>query len=75
MYIVLCNSTHTVEGSYVHCNVQQYTDSGGFVCILYVNLYTTYASAQVRYLNVRSTNAPDGVCCSDLNAQYTHVEA
>jgi hypothetical protein len=32
VYIVMYNSTQTVEGSYVHCNVQQYTDS--FVCLL-----------------------------------------
>jgi hypothetical protein len=34
MYIVMCNSTQRVEGSYVHCYVQQYTDSGGFLCTL-----------------------------------------
>jgi hypothetical protein len=34
MYIVMCNSTQTVEGSYVHCNVQQYTECGGFLCTL-----------------------------------------
>jgi hypothetical protein len=27
MYIVMCNSTQTLEGSDVHCNVQQCTDS------------------------------------------------
>jgi hypothetical protein len=27
MYILTYNSTQRVDGSYVHCNVQQYTDS------------------------------------------------
>jgi hypothetical protein len=35
MYIVMCNSTQRVEGSYVHCSVQQYTESGRFLCTLY----------------------------------------
>jgi hypothetical protein len=34
MYIVMFNSTQKVGGSYVHCNVQQYTKSGGFLCTL-----------------------------------------
>jgi hypothetical protein len=34
MYIVMYNITQTVEVSYVHCNVQQYTEFGGFFCAL-----------------------------------------
>jgi hypothetical protein len=40
MYIVMCNSTQRVEGSYVHCIVQQYTDRRGFLCTVYVKQYT-----------------------------------
>jgi hypothetical protein len=35
MCIVMYNSTQALEGSYIHCNVQQYTGSGGFLCALY----------------------------------------
>jgi hypothetical protein len=34
MYIVMYRSTQRVEVSYVHCNVQQYTESGGFLFAL-----------------------------------------
>jgi hypothetical protein len=34
MCILMCNSTQTVEGSYVHCKVQHYIDSGRFLCAL-----------------------------------------
>jgi hypothetical protein len=34
MYIVMYNNTQIVECSYVHCNVQQYTHSGGFLFTL-----------------------------------------
>jgi hypothetical protein len=34
MYIVMYNIKQRVEGSYVYFNVQQYTDSGGFLCSL-----------------------------------------
>jgi hypothetical protein len=34
MFIVISNSTQTVEGSYVHSNMQHYTESGGFLCEL-----------------------------------------
>jgi hypothetical protein len=34
MYIVMCNSTQRVEGFYVHCDVQYYIDSEGFLCTL-----------------------------------------
>ena len=32
-------------------------------------------SAGCGYLNAHGTKAPAPVCCSHLNAQYTHVEA
>jgi hypothetical protein len=34
MYSVMRNVSQRVEGSYVHCNMQQYWDSGEFLCTL-----------------------------------------
>jgi hypothetical protein len=34
MYIVMYKSTQTVERLYVHYDVQQYTESGAFLCTL-----------------------------------------
>jgi hypothetical protein len=34
MYIVTCNNKQTVEGSYIDCNIQHYTDSGAFLYTL-----------------------------------------
>jgi hypothetical protein len=31
MFIEIRNNTHRVEGSYIHSNLQQYTNSGVFV--------------------------------------------
>jgi hypothetical protein len=34
VYIVMCNSTQRVESSYVHFDVQHYTESGQFLFTL-----------------------------------------
>jgi hypothetical protein len=34
MYIVMYKGTQMLEGSHVHSNVQQYTDSGAFLYTL-----------------------------------------
>jgi hypothetical protein len=34
MYIVMYKSTQTLEHSYKHSDVQQYTESGAFLCQL-----------------------------------------
>jgi hypothetical protein len=33
MYILMCNSTETLEGSYIDWHVQEYTESEGLLCI------------------------------------------
>jgi hypothetical protein len=39
-YIVKYNSTQRVKRSYLHCNVQEYTESGEFYIHIIVQKYT-----------------------------------
>ena len=45
-----------------------------FLCD-HINLYRTTHQLGCVHLNSHGTKAPPKVCCSHLNAQYTHVEA
>jgi hypothetical protein len=71
MYIVMRNSTQSVEGSYLHCNVHQYTDSGVF---LFTLLWARVHRVWRVLMYIVMCNSTQTVECSYLHCnvqQYT----
>jgi predicted small secreted protein len=65
MYIVMSNSTQTVEGSYVHCNAQQYTDRQWRV-LMYIVMCNSTQTVEGSYVHCNEQQYTDsgGFLCT-----------
>jgi hypothetical protein len=71
MYIVMYNSTQRVEGSCVLCDVQQYTDRGGFLCTLYCTTVHREWRVLVYFVMYNRTQTVEGSYVHCTVQQYT----
>jgi hypothetical protein len=64
MYILMYNSKRSVDGSCVHCNVQQYTYIGGF--LIYIVMYGGTHTVEGSYVhcNVQQYTDSGGFLCT-----------